>query len=136
MKTRRHVPIAPGKIGAWVCLLAAMLLWAPLWSSAWQTKGMACCDGRMCVAHGHAAGQHTPMNCGHEGHAGVAACQVKCCQDEGATFVAAVIFLMPGQIRIFAPVVTQDVREKAQAVLTAFVVEPPYPPPRSIASIA
>src|SRR5271157_1845064 len=103
MNTKGHIPIAPGKTGAWVCLVAAMLLWTPLWATALQTDGMACCKDGMCLAHGHAAGRHTsgeqesaPMDCGHGNQAGLQACDMKCCHDAGATFVAAVIFVMPG----------------------------------------
>ena len=97
------------------------------------------------MAHGHAMG-HTsgnedvgqegaPMDCGH-GHAGLAACEMKCCHDAGATFVAAVIFVMPGQMKIAAPMEASDSREKAQAVIASILFEPPCPPPRSTPSAA
>jgi len=94
------------------------------------------------MAHGHAAGRHTsggqeatPMDCGQGKHAGLAACEMKCCHEVGATFVAAVIFILPERARIFAPAVARDVREKAQAVIASILFEPPCPPPRSIVSI-
>lgn len=94
------------------------------------------------MAHGHAAGRHTsgeqegaPMDCGHGKHAGLAACEMKCCHDAGATFVAAVIFILPERARIFAPADVRDAREKAQAVIASFLLQPPSPPPRSIVSI-
>jgi hypothetical protein len=146
MNTKGHIPIAPGKTGAWVCLVAVMLLWTPLWATAWQSKGMACCDGQMCAAHGHAAGEgtsgnadvtqeSTPMDCGHGKHTGLAACERKCCHEAGATFVAAVIFVLPEQVGIFGPADVRDLREKAQPVIASFLFEPPSPPPRSIVSI-
>ncbi len=76
------------------------------------------------------------MNCGHGGHAGLTACDMKCCHDEGSTFVAVVIFVMPEQARISLQKIAVRVAEKAQAVISAILFEPPSPPPRSIVSIA
>ena len=134
-------------MGAWVCLAAVMLLWTPLCATAWQSEGMACCDGKMCAARGHASGQRTsgnadvtqestPMDCGHEKQARLLACGMQCCHQAGPTFVAAVIFVMPERAKISAPAEASDAREQAQAVMTPFVVQPPFPPPRSIISIA
>ncbi len=138
MKTKGHIPIAPGKMGAWVCLVAVMLLWAPLWATAWQSGGMDCCKDGMCMAHRLAAGQHAsgaqdsaPMDCGHGKHAGLAACEMKCCHDAGTTFVAAVIFVMPEPMKITAPAEASDAREKAQAVIASILFAPPSPPPRT-----
>jgi hypothetical protein len=126
-----------------VCLVAAMLLWAPLWAAAWQTDGMGCCKGGMCLAYGLATRQPTsgeqesaPMDCGHGKRAGLAACEMKCCHDAGATFVAAIIFVMPEQMKISAPTEASDTLEKAQAVISSILFEPPSPPPRSIVSVA
>src|SRR5271157_2448819 len=138
MKRVRAIPIAPGKMGAWVCLVALVLLWMPLWATAWQSEGMACCDGKMCAGHGHAAGQRTsgnadvtqestPINCGHGKQAGLLACGMKCCQEAESTFVAAVIFVMHEQAKITAPAVAREVREQGQAVATPFVMQPPFP---------
>ena len=76
------------------------------------------------------------MDCGHAGHAGIGACEMKCCHDAGATFVAAVIFVMPGQMKIAAPMEASDSREKAHAVIASILFEPPCPPPRSTPSVA
>jgi len=55
MKRMRHDSNAPGRrLGACVCLVALMLLWAPAWASALQAAGIGCCDGAMCPLHGHA----------------------------------------------------------------------------------
>ena len=144
MKRSWGIPIAPGKLGPWgMCLLAVALLWTPLWATAWQDKGMACCDGQMCAAHGHAKTQHSsgnagvsrqsaPMDCGHGNQAGVQACDMKCCHDQGSAIVAAVIFVLPEPTRISAPAEARETREQAQAVITPLLFEPPSPPPRSI----
>ncbi|MGB7466725.1 MAG: hypothetical protein WBW14_27815, partial [Candidatus Acidiferrum sp.] len=49
-----HAPIAPGRtVGACVCLLAVLLLSAPMWASAWMARATACFMGNMCAVHGH-----------------------------------------------------------------------------------
>ncbi|HKI11567.1 MAG TPA: hypothetical protein VKA02_05585 [Candidatus Acidoferrum sp.] len=143
MKRSRDIPIAPGKMGAWVCLVAVALLWTPLWATTWQDKGMACCDGKMCAARGHAMAQHSsgnasvtqesaPMDCGHGNQAGMHACDMKCCQEQGSTIIAAVIFVLPEPVKISAPAEASRAREQVQAVMTPHLFEPPSPPPRSI----
>lgn len=147
MYRKRHIPIAPGKFGAWVCLLTVALLWMPLWATAWQTDGMECCKGGMCMTHGHAMTQHssrsagvtqesTPMDCGHEGHAGLSACEMNCCHDQGSTVVAAVIFVMPMAAGISAPAEASDARKRPLAVVAPVLFEPPSPPPRSVSPVA
>jgi hypothetical protein len=134
-------------MGAWVCLLAVVLLWTPLWATAWQDEGMACCDGKMCAAHGHAMAQNSsgnvdetqesaPMDCGHEKHAGLMGCGMKCCHDQGSSIVAAVIFVLPEPVEISAPAETSRAREQAQDVITPLLFEPPSPPPRDVFPVA
>lgn len=75
------------------------------------------------------------MECGHGNHAGLAACELKCCHDARATFVVAVVFVMPEQVKITAPTLEGDTREKAQDVVNSILFEPPYPPPRTISPV-
>jgi hypothetical protein len=128
-------------------LLAVVLLWTPLWATAWQTEGMACCDGKMCAAHGQAMTTRTsekvgvtqeeaPMDCGHEKPAGLTACGMKCCDDPGSTIVAVVIFVLPEPVKISAPAEARYARQQGQASIRALLFEPPSPPPRSITSNA
>src|ERR1700739_4921081 len=107
MKQRLHVPVAPGRnLGAWVCLLAAMLLWAPAWGAAFQASRMTCCTGTMCLAHRHpetksapeaqsAAQERTPMECNHASQTGLVNCQMSCCHDQDRPATGAVIFVLP-----------------------------------------
>src|SRR5271157_58588 len=143
MQRKGHIPIAPGKLGAWVCLLAVALLWTPLWATGSQNKGMACCAGKMCAARGHAKAGHTsenagisqesaPMVCGREGQARLSMCGMNCCHEEGSTMMAAVIFVMPKPTKISAPAEAHDTREQAPAVIASSLFETPSPPPRSI----
>jgi hypothetical protein len=104
MKNLRLFPIALGrKMGAWVCLIAAVLLWSPLWAVAWQSAQMSCCGGGMCLAADHAKQHHDPaagasekpINCGHQGGNEMSQCAMSCCQTESHVFVASIVFVVP-----------------------------------------
>src|SRR6516165_3233341 len=77
-----HRPIAAGrKMGASVCLLAVLVLWAPLGAMALQANGIGCCTAGFCARapHGHQRGAQAPpvqpaaaetsMGCEHHGGA-------------------------------------------------------------------
>src|SRR3984893_18398474 len=95
MKRTRHDSNAPGrKLGACVCLVAVMLLWAPAWASALQAAGMGCCDGAMCPLHGHApkkssgdtnSAKDAPMaGCEHNGRQAALDCTMASCHSSDA----------------------------------------------------
>ncbi len=141
MKTRHHVPIAPGKLGAWVCLAAVMLLWAPLWATAWQSDGMGCCKGGMCLTHGHskpdAAGprqageEETPMDCQHHGETGMGSCSMTCCTESTHTLTTPAIFVMPEPARIDQPCEATIVAGNSAPTEFFQLFAPPSPPPRT-----
>lgn len=141
MRRSLHVPSAPGRtFGAVLCLIAVILLWAPVWASAWQTNGMACCSGGMCMAHGHsktnqpptqqAASGQSPMDCEHHGGSALANCSMSCCHESNPSLATAVIFLLPEAAIISRP--TQAIAAPANFAPTEFVqsFEPLSPPPR------
>jgi len=136
-------PIAPGKkIGAWVCLIAALLLWSPLWAAAWQSRSMSCCDGGMCPIHQHSKQSPShphhspaaPVTCEHHSESGMIPCSMSCCQTEDRSFVASIVFVLPhalvfsGSPRFDAPLNVSS----ACAVLPA--IAPPDRPPRQFPS--
>ncbi len=140
MKPLAYVRIAPGRVfGAWVCLAAVALLWAPVWAAAWQADGMACCYGNLCATHRHskpnqgasqqAGSQQTPMNCEHGN--GLADCAMSCPHETSAPLAAAVIFVVPEPAVLSQP--GRNVAAPAEFVATEFVpsFEPPSPPPRA-----
>ena len=99
-------PIAPGKkVAAFVCLLAVVLLWGPLWAAALQANGMACCTGGMCLAHIHSKSNYSgattsptsemPTQCDHSGQGSKMKCVISCCHDQGQTFLASIHFVLP-----------------------------------------
>jgi len=136
MSRSLHAPIAPGRtVGACVCLMAVLLLWTPMWASAWMLRGMACCTGNMCAAHGHGktnSRAKTEAECEHSRGAGMAACSLSCCHEEDASLVVnSGVYVLPEPARIAAPAETVSlaVAAKHEEVLQAFA--PPSPPPKS-----
>jgi hypothetical protein len=141
-------PIAPERlVGAWVCLAAAILLWAPVWAAAWQASGMACCTGTICAAHGHAgtkgtsksqsaAQEDAPMECNHGSKTALMACRMSCCHDQDHPLTGAVIFVLPEPMTIPVPTEVTTAELKTQAPAITHLFEPPSPPPRSHTPIA
>ena len=145
MKTLRHFPIAPGRIlGAWLCLLAVVLLWSPIYAAAWQAQGMACCSGGLCAAHGHPkqgqSHQHqprtseTPMDCEHHGDNTLMVCSMSCCHQSSSSLTTAVIFLLPEPAIVSRPAVA--LASPSNLAPPEFVqsFDPPSPPPRTLIS--
>jgi hypothetical protein len=148
MKNLGHVPIAAGRrVGAWVCLSAAMLLWAPAWGTAFLASRMTCCTGTMCAAHGHAdtkgasktqstTQQDTPMECNHGSQTGLMACRMSCCHNQDRPLTGAVIFVLPEPMTISAAIVATPADVTPPAREIGYLFEPPSPPPRSHSFIA
>ncbi|HEY1470655.1 MAG TPA: hypothetical protein VGF61_16555 [Candidatus Acidoferrum sp.] len=135
-----HAPIAPGRtVGAWVCLIAVLLLWAPMWASAWMAQGMACCAGNMCAGHAHgktnspgkSGATKNEMECEHSRGAGMTPCSVSCCHQEGTSLVSGGMYVLPEPLGISAPTesVSMSVAVKHDEVLQVFA--PPSPPPKT-----
>lgn len=94
------------KPGAWICLLALVLLQAPAGAAAWFAH-LGCCNSDHCKIPGHhhdhskapaaPAPEHHPMDhmdCGHE-TVGMTACSMSCCQKLERPMTAAMTFLLP-----------------------------------------
>jgi hypothetical protein len=128
-------------MGAWVCLVAVVLLWAPLWAAARPTEGMDCCKGGLCLAHRHskpeparpqqAGAEETAMHCEHRGGSGLSDCSMACCQENSHVLAAAAIFVMPEPATIAQP---SEARAAASNLATTESMqssEPLSPPPRT-----
>ena len=124
------------RIVAAVCLLAVMMLYAPLGGAAWASYERSCCTSGQCKipAHHHHKMPAAPadhMDCGHD-MPGMMACAMHCCQDSERTFATPIAFVLPADVRVktAAPVATSveisEQREFPQAN------EPVSPPPRLI----
>lgn len=140
MKTKRHFSSAPGRrIAALICLAAIILMWAPAWAMAWQVGGMACCNGGMCPAHGHAGtGQSStnqtapaPVNCEHHHGKKLAGCSMSCCHESGQALNSAIAFVMPVPSGIAVPAL--EMASFMDSAPPEFVpsFKPPAPPPRT-----
>lgn len=129
-------PFTPGRIfGAWVCLVAVVLLWSPMLAAAWQTGGMACCEGGMCGVHAHVKTNHSRaqhnqhMNCEHHGGTETADCSMSCGQGSHS-LTSAVIFVLPAPAIFSQP--ARPIAASSAFVPAEFVrsFEPLSPPPR------
>ncbi len=122
---------------AWVCLIAAVLLWSPLWAVAWQSAQIGCCDGGMCLAADHAKQHHRsaadasekPMTCEHQGGNEISQCAISCCQTESHVFVASLVFVLPvAQVLARSPYFVTPATASAQREIRPSVAPPDLPP--------
>src|SRR5689334_23272133 len=86
-------------VTAWVCLIAAMALYAPLAGAAWSAHAMSCCTGDYCpiAQHHHQkkqASPHSAMDCGHE-MGEMMSCSMSCCDSSEKPLVTALAFVLP-----------------------------------------
>src|SRR6202007_2914182 len=67
-------------LAAWACLLATLLLHAPVVCFAWAARGMDCCTGELCpvAQHHHRKASTRDADCGHSLGA-LPACSMSCC---------------------------------------------------------
>lgn len=134
-----HVASATQRIvGAWVCLIAVLLLWTPMWASAWMAQGTACCAGNMCAAHGHGK-MNSPaksdatkngIECEHSPSAGMA-CSLSSCHEDGASLVSSGVYLLPERVRISSPAETVSLAARVKHDEVRQVFAPPSPPPKN-----
>jgi hypothetical protein len=143
MKRMRHDSNAPGRrLGACVCLVAVILLWAPAWASALQAAGMGCCDGAMCPLHGHApkksssdtnSAKDAPMaGCEHHGRKAAMDCTMACCHPADPAVTGAIVFVLPALMEISAPLRIGPPTPTLTPLASSFVLDPASPPPRTL----
>ena len=130
------------KVAGSVCLVAALLLWGPLWATAWEADGKTCCAGAMCPAHQHskhsqdypkpADPSDSSMLCEHHGNASIAPCSMSCCRTDARYFVASIVFLLPQTVALWgsSPSAAQLNFGPEHALLSS--IAPPDQPPRSL----
>ncbi len=122
-------------LAAWVCLFAAVFLYAPLAGATWSVRAMACCTGDYCpiAAHHHRqkapAPQHSHMDCEH-GAGEMMNCSMSCCESSEKPLVTAVAFVVPDLVSAIAPALVVSATENAHAVAIPRPVKPLSPPPR------
>jgi hypothetical protein len=129
--TQRHRPI----LAACLCLLAVVLLYAPLAGAVWVGHAMACCTGDHCniPEHHHRkaapvdAGSH--LDCGHD-MSGLMACSMSCCQDADKAVVTAVAFVLPSLTFANSTMLVARAVEAARSIEIPRTIQPVAPPPR------
>jgi hypothetical protein len=132
MRTSRHD--RRRSISASICLLAVVLLYAPVAGAAWSSHQMACCASGQCPipAHHH---QKTPaapanhMECGHE-MAGMTACSMSCCHDSDRSLVASIAFVLPPSGATDEVNAIKSAIELTKPLDFPRTIEPLSPPPR------
>jgi hypothetical protein len=127
-------------ISASICLLAVVLLYAPLAGAAWASRQMACCASGQCPipAHHH---QKTPaapanhMDCGHE-MAGMTACSMSCCHDADRSLIASTAFVLPPSAASAEATAIKSPIELTKPLDFPRSIEPLSPPPRFLSAAA
>jgi hypothetical protein len=133
-KRHKRVQLA----AAWVCLLAVVLLYAPLAGAALLAHGVNCCAGGVCPIPEHhhhkqqqaAAKDSAPMDCGHE-MGGMTSCSMSCCKDPSRPALIPGAFVLPHAS--FAPAVGEVLHavQLTSSLEISRFVKPLSPPPRS-----
>jgi hypothetical protein len=120
-------------LAGWLCLLAAVALYAPLGAAAFLAHGMACCSGDHCPIKQHhhpkkQTAQHGEMDCGHD--LGIMSCSMACCDNSEKPVVTPVAFVVPdAQAAIQPDLMVQFVDSEEEAAIFRSVV-PLSPPPQ------
>jgi hypothetical protein len=127
---------------AWLCLLAVVLLYAPMAEAALLAYSADCCAGGVCniPAHHHHKPQQAPaqdsapMDCGHD-MSGLKPCSMSCCKDPSRPALMPGAFVLP-LIR-FAAVPAEVLRpaQFASSLKISRFVKPLSPPPRFATSV-
>jgi hypothetical protein len=86
-------------VAAWVCLFAAVALYAPIAGAAWSAHAMSCCTGEYCpIAQHHHQKKHpvphSDMDCGHD-MGEMMDCSISCGENSEKPLVTAVAFVLP-----------------------------------------
>lgn len=84
-------------LSAWLCLLAAILLLAPLAGAAWSAHTAACCTGGdhcPIPQHHHSKAPQHSSDCEHQ-TGGMTACSMACCQNTERPLLTPLAFVLP-----------------------------------------
>jgi hypothetical protein len=137
----RHRNALEKNFGAYLCLLAVILLWAPAWAAAFQAAQMACCTTGMCPLHGHvpkrssgdeSGRKHTQTSeCSHRQCQAAMDCNAACCHPSDPTVTSALVFVLPAAQQITAPLLSGRGAVAKLPRAGSLRYRPPSPPPRS-----
>jgi hypothetical protein len=121
-------------VTAWVCLLTAWFLYAPLVAASWSAHAMACCTGDYCpiAQHHHQkkqASPHSEMDCGHD-MGEMMDCSMSCCQVSENPLVTALAFVLPDVTFASATITVTRTVDAMQAIEIPQSLKPLSPPHR------
>jgi len=139
-----HVTMRPHNrlrsLFAMLCLVAVVLLYAPLGGAAWSLYTAACCTAGQCPIHGNQP-SHAPaapkqaMDCGHDMPA-MTQCSMSCCQHPDRPVIAPVIFVLPAPLAVSALTNFDRFAPRSGARSAVSSIEPLSPPPRILVPAA
>jgi hypothetical protein len=119
-----------------LCLLAVVLLYAPLAAAAWSSYSAACCNTSQCPikAHHHQsqkspASSENHMDCGHD-MAEMSACSMSCCQNTVPPAMVSLAFVLPSVVSLADPAIFKTPIESAKPLDFLRSIQPLSPPPR------
>jgi hypothetical protein len=124
-----------GIVAAWMCLFAALSLYAPLAGAAWSAHAMSCCNGDFCpiAQHHHQkkqASAHSDVDCGHDMGERMN-CSMSCCQGDEKPLVTAVAFVLPDAAFVSTHAAVTGPAEALHTLPIPRALKPLSPPPRS-----
>lgn len=117
---------------ACVCLLATVLLFAPLAGAAWSAHAAACCTGDHCPIPEHHHRSNAPQqdaSCEHQA-GDMMACSMNCCQSTEHPLLASLAFLLPDVALLSGPDGLTLLAQDPQAKEFPRSPEVLFPPPR------
>jgi len=116
---------------AWFCLVAALLLFAPLAGAAWSAHAAACCTADHCPIpeHHHSKAPAHAADCEHQ-TGGMTACTMSCCQSGEHVMLAATAFVIPPGTLLPKPDLKHSAEPAATAIHFLRSLEVLSPPPR------
>jgi hypothetical protein len=125
------------KVAAWACLLALLLVYAPIASATLMSVTGACCSGDQCPIHGnHHPSKHAEpaaMDCHGDKHNvnQMDSCSISCCHtDQRAAVNANIFVLTPISVSMSLVANTQTFFAFAATGLS-LAFAPLAPPPKS-----
>jgi len=121
---------------AMLCLVAVVLLYAPLGGAAWFVYAGACCYTGQCPIHGHPPSQ-TPsspehaMDCGHDQEMATrTSCSMSCCHNPDRAALTPVIFVLPAPFSVSTATNFEVLVSPPGSMNAFYSTEPLSPPPR------
>jgi hypothetical protein len=128
-------------LAVWVCLFAALCLYAPLALSAWPANSSCCEDGLCAMPEHHhrgaasnsGAGSDTSVHCDHQttGDSGMTNCNMSCCDQQEGAPMAPVAYVLPAPVSLASPAVAARARQAATTNDFFVTLDPLFPPPRA-----